>query len=112
MQPAKKIVFSNNHNNKLNATFFTAIGLCNDYAIGDKIQVWTKQSDSREMYMKKVAVENKFKMVLSNIPDIITQLDSELDNQQFSIKIKEKYATQNIDWTTQPMYVYLLKTLK
>ena len=107
MVATSKIAFKHNTNNKLNATIFTAIGMYDSYFNMEKVDVYLADA-----FVKKVQIIHKYKVLLQNIPDVITLLDSGVSQEEFSVKIKEKYKADNYDWNTKHLFIYVLKTLK
>ncbi len=94
--------FDKNYNGKLSNEYFTTIRKKNmGVEIGDKVKIEllkTERFDAKVIEVRKLA--------LSQIPSLITYLDTGLDKSDFTKLIQSKYKG-NVD--RGHLFVYLLK---
>jgi hypothetical protein len=101
----KRLDFSHNWNEKLNCTYFTTIRLSDKFNVGDTLDVYLK----KELVTNTAQVIQKKKMFLRDINSFIAGIDTGYDVWECQNIFKTMYKSRNINWDTQPLYMFLIK---
>jgi hypothetical protein len=100
----KKLSFSFNWNNKLQCKAFTTLRLSNRLVVGDEIQVDLKGVDFDGTHI----VKDMKVLTLASINDYVGYLDTGYNAEECRNILKRMYSAKKVDWTTQPIYFYLI----
>jgi hypothetical protein len=101
---SKTIDFSTNWNNKLFARCFTTIRLADKYEIGETVEVWLRL----ELLGRAVIVDKRRLTSVDALNEWICMIDTGYSKAE-TIKILAGLYKDVTDWSTQPVYLYLVR---
>lgn len=100
----KTLRFNHNWNKKLDCHCFTTLRLSSGYNFGETVQVLL---GGVNWCLAKVTGKKQF-----NIEDInafIAGVDTGYSAEECKQLLRNMYKNKNIDWSKQPVYLYLLQ---
>ena len=102
-----ELSFSYNWNNKLDCKVFTTLRLNKWLKVGDKIGILLKNA-----FKGYGTIVGKKVLSFDKINDWIAYLDTGYDAVECREILKKIYKNKDIDWTTQKIYYYLIRSEK
>ncbi len=102
----KELNFFTNWNQKLDCKAFTTLRLSDRYIVSDKIEI--KLKNKPHSYGEIIA---KKYFLLKDITEWIAYIDTGYSKTECQDILKKMYKNKNINWTTQNIYLYLIRKI-
>lgn len=104
---AHRLDYLQNFNNKLDSPFHTTIRLSVRFRVGDVIAEFLNNE-----FKGHVKVIDKKRVLLDSLNDWVAGLDTGYDRTETIKMVKTTYKNKGVDFTTTPVYIYLLKRVQ
>jgi len=104
----QRITFSYNWNNKLDCACYTTLRLSGRHHVGDKLEVWM---DGKPHH--RAIVRCRHVLTLDTISETVALIDTGYTREECIKIIRRMYPKiDNIQWQSQPIYLYVLQKIR